>query len=509
MIESDALLKNSPFQSDSTYHLSNTTPELLKFQLQEEHKTRLEQLLGDDSANETEYTYNEDYVNSSFNNHLQLKLDEGDLLVDELPSLISTPTSAKSEDSDNSMDEANQSKGLNYLNLKVLIENCVFEISKISKKSIISLKSIKKIKNLIEEKSELKNYYLSKLSISQQFINNLVDEDIDSTIIVKIVKSNNLLNMKINDLNTEINNLSTKLNNHNLSCLLLGYIEDIKISNNMNSLNMNSTSNANYKLIFDKLINYIVSLSVQRSINLPPPNDENNDSFDDKFNWIKQCVDLLINHSLNLNFDHTNLTIPSRETSPKVNENDTSDINNSILNDSSLFSINPPTNTQQTPNSKNNDQKVLNDYKTALNDLRFSHQYLIKEFEYSRENSLKIIQDYRKKISQLEKEISKYRDSNDDTVNASFNGKNISNSSFHDDNKDLEISKLKKQISLLKVNKLGEDSEADKSKSMSNGILRKEFKKIVNDIQDQYENELNQERLLRQNLQNELNKRSS
>lgn len=509
MIESDALLKNSPFQTESTYHLSNTTPELLKFQLLEEHKSRIEQILNDDTSNEAEYTYNEDYLNSSFNNHLQLKLDEGDLLIDELPSLISTPTSAKSEESDTSMDESNQSKRLNYLNLKVLIENCVFEISKISKKSIISLNSIKKIKNLIEEKSELKNYYLSKLSISQQFINNLVDEDIDSTIIVKIVKSNNSLNMKINDLNTEINNLSTKLNNHNLSCLLLGYIEDIKISNNLNTLNLNNTSNTNYKLIFDKLINYIVSLSVQRSINLPPPNDENNDSFDDKFHWIKQCVDLLINNNLNSNFDNTNLTIPSRETSPKVNNNDTSDINNSILNDSSLFSINPQTNPQPIPVSKTNDQKVLNDYKTALNDLRFSHQYLIKEFEYSRENSLKIIQDYRKKISQLEKEVSKYKDSNDDNLNASFTEKDVSTSSFHDDNKDIEIAKLRKQINLLKVNKLGEDSEDEKSKSMSNGILRKEFKKIVSDIQDQYENELNQERLLRQNLQNELNKRTT
>ena len=41
---------------------------------------------------------------------------------------------------------------------------------------------------------------------------------------------------------------------------------------------------------------------------------------------------------------------------------------------------------------------------------------------------------------------------------------------------------------------------------MSNGILRKEFKKIVGEIQDQYEVELNEERIRRRKLEQELNK---
>ncbi|EGV60316.1 hypothetical protein CANTEDRAFT_127449, partial [Yamadazyma tenuis ATCC 10573] len=429
MIDSEAIMKSAPFQGDSSYNLSNTTPELLKFQLQEEHKSKLAQLENDDSTHQ--YTYNEDYINSSFNNHLQTKLDEGDILIEEIPSLVSTPGS----DSDASEASIDSSRKLNYLNLKVLIENSVFEINKLGTKSLISLNSVKKLKQVLEEKTELKKFYLSKLAVSQQFIANVVDEDVDSSILFKIVKTNNLLNTKLIELSEEIGELSLRLSNHNLSCLLLGYIEDIKISNNMN-LNSGNTS-ANYKLIFDKLIGYVASLSVQKNINLPPPNDEN-DSAEEKFNWLKKCVDTLISSPVSsTQFGHslTNLTVPtassSRENSPRAFGNDVTDMNNtSILNESSIFSINP----SNTP-----DQKILSDYKTALNDLRFSHQYLIKEFEYSRENSLKIIQDYRKRVSALEKELQTQK-GHDSPTSTDDNSFSIAVA------KDQEIAKLKKQL---------------------------------------------------------------
>lgn len=485
MIEPEAFLKTSPFNGDTNYNLSNTTPDLLKFQLQQEHKNRLEML----ETQGGEFAYNEDFLNSSFNNHLQLKLDEGDILIEELPSLISTPTS-ESDKSETLVDN----RMLNYLNLKVLIENSVFEISKITKKLIVSLDSIKRIKSLIDEKTELKNYYSSKLSISQQFISNVVNEDVDPSILIKIVKSNNLLNNKIIELSEEIGDLSMKLNNHNLSCLLLGYVEDIKISNNLSLSSGNASPN--YKIVFDKFISYIVSLSVKKNITLPPPTSDN-ESIEAKFDWIKECVDILVSSNSNTplssaDFDQNlpKSSIPSastRENSPR-NMADVTDMNNtSLLNESSIFSMNP---------SNAADFRIINDYKTALNDLRFSHQYLIKEFEYSRENSLKIIQDYRKRVSSLEAEVEKYK----------LGQSNKSINEITDEAKDKEIAKLKSQLALLKIDKLGEEGEdEDRKKSMSNAILRKEFKKIVSDIQDQYEIELGHERILRQELQNKIN----
>lgn len=433
-------LKRSPFQSQEDYNLSNTTPELLKFQLQEEHKNKIKEL----EDNEDSGIINE----SNYSLYLQNKLDEGDISIEEISSLISD---SSNEDEDKP----------NYLNLKILIENSAFENSKLSKTSILSIKSLNHLKDSIEEKTHLKDYYTSKLAISKKF---LTLKDMNDEDLIKVLKSINLLNDKIFQLNDEINDLNNKLTNHNLSCLLLGYIEDVKL-NNVNYSTSNETMS-----IFDKFIGYIASISVERHINLPQPPD--NDSLDDKFNWLKNCIDVLLNSNNDMN-DETNLTIPTNANTPSKDYS----FNDSLM---SLSPIKGPiSNSNNT--STNEQMKIINEYKTALNDLRFSHQYLIKEFEYSRENSMKIIQDYRKKNSILEKQLSQKATNSDET------------------DKDQEISKLKKQLNNLKIDKLSEIE----SGSMSNGILRKEFKKIVSDIQDQYEIELNHERMLRKKLQDE------
>lgn len=512
MISADQILKGSPFQTNNDYNLNNTTGDLLKFQLQEEHKNKLKAIeLNEDNNQNNTKIISGDIFNSSFNSHLQSRLDEGEITLEEIPSLISTPSS-ESDDIDQSdalLNHQNQENRPNYLNLKVLIENSVFEISKFNKEQIYSLDTLKGLRNLLDEKKDLKNYYLSKLSISKQFISNIIDENLDSNILIKIVKSNNTLNSKILDLNEEINDLTLKINNHNLSCLLLGYIEDIRLSTNSMNSNPNFTnSNNDSKQLFDKFIAYLVSITVGKNINLPPPLDENNNSDESKFNWIKECIDTLLsidstsapNSSMsNQNFtsnaiDSTNVTVPSTSNNTPL-KNKNNDGESSFFNESSIYSISP----HKTGNS--NDNKILNEYKTALNDLRFSHQYLIKEFEYSRENSLKIIQDYRKKNNILEKELAKV--------------KNSSDNSSHD-SKDKEIAKLRRELNHLKIDKLGssneqieDSSERQPSIGMSNGILRKEFKKIVSDIQDQYDIELSQERLLRKKCQEELQKMKS
>lgn len=521
MITSEQVLKGSPFQTNNNYNLNNTTSELLKFQLQEEHKNKTQEIgMNEDVAHHNNpQVLSGDVFNSSFNNHLQSKLDDGEITIEEIPSLISTPSS-ETDDIDNSDALINHQNntGLNYLNLKVLIENSIFEISKINKDQIYSLDSLRGLKNLLEEKKDLKNYYLSKLSISKQFISKVIDENLDSSVLIKIVKSNDSLSSKILELNEEIDDLTSRLNNHNLSCLLLGYIDDIRLSgNSVNSSLLNHNNDS--KQLFDKLIGYLVSVSVGRNINLPPPLNDNNDSIENKFDWVKQCIDTLISadsssaastvpnsSEINQNFTNlmdnssTNMTIPSTSNNTPLRAGKA---DNSILNESSIYSMSPHKGINGDDNIK-----VLNEYRTALNDLRFSHQYLIKEFEYSRENSLKIVQDYRKKNNSLEKELSRLRGSTDNNSH---------------DSKDKEIAKLRRELNHFKIDNLGAthkdsnlaqngDQVADETSSdrpssigMSNGILRKEFKKIISDMQDQYEMELSQERLLRKKYQDDLN----
>lgn len=515
MLESDTFLKNSPFQlshandSSSNFSLSNTTPELLKFQLQEEHRDKLKDINTLDANNS--FLNNEVFQNS-FNNHLQSKLDEGDIIIDELPSLISTPTSEfdDTENSEQSLEDVNRKIKPNYMNLKVLIENSAFEISKIDKHSVLSLNKSKDTKLLLEKKKELKAYFVSKFSISQQFISSIMSmDDLDSELLIKVLKSTNKLNEAILNLNEEINDLTSKLNNHNISCLLLGYVEDIRLSNlkaNMGS----QTGGENNSQILDKFVSYVASISVQRNINLPEPLD-NAETIEGKFDWIQKCIDTILEVSPHPNINVNDTQLESTELSmdrslpnvsaPSTNNNSPyKEMDSSMLNESSFLSYSPNRN-----NNENN--RIINEYKTALNDLKFSHQYLLKEFEYSKEHSMKTIHDYRKKNKKLEKELQKYQ-------------KPASSSDIQ--SKDLEISKLRKEINGLRIDSMGsslsprplgefspnmdtsEDLATRSSNATSSGILRKEFKKIIGDMQDQYEVELNEERVNRKRIEKEL-----
>lgn len=489
MIDSNSLLRNSPFKLEDDYNLSNTTPELLKFQLQEEHKIKLKQMSGP--------SYNDSFIDSdSFNIHLQNKLDEGEISIEEIPSLISSSSS----DDENYMDELGKP---NYLNLKILIENTAFDHGKLGKNSIISLQSLKRLKSLIRENKELKEYYLSKLTVSQQFIFNLNDNEIEPEILLKIIKSTTSLNQKIMTLNDEIDNLTLQLTNHNLSCLLLGYIEDIKLKGEINAQQDVGTDSQNLRLIFDKFIGHIASIAVQRNISLPAPISQQVDKIDNfdenslenKFQWVQQCIDSLVRESP-INLSTASLDAEELDHSPMTT---LPTVDNSSLNDTSMMSL------SSIKGDSGDHVRSLNDYKTALNDLRFSHQYLLKEFEYSRESSMKAIQDHRKKNFLLEKELNSLKQE-----------MNVTNPRTHnltgddDDAKNREIAKLRKQLNDLKVDKLGElEKGGDNKTSMSNSILRKEFKKIISDMQDQYEIELSHERILRKELQDKLDRKSS
>lgn len=577
MIDAESFMKNSPFQvthgDEASYNLSNTTPELLKFQLQEQYRNKLRDLKGNHVDLPNLSLLNSQFLEGSFNNHLQSVVDD----KDQIPSLSSTPMSE-------SQDDESLVLKPNYLNLKVLIENSVFETSKINKDSILSLDKIKTLKELIADKNDLKQYLVSRITLSQQFTTNMVltpekssDIDLDSSLLLKILKLNHSLSNQLLLLNEELDYLQNKLNNHNLACLALGYIEDVKLtSNHLIKSKSNpglSTNNLDNDIdsipaIFEKLFSHIVQIAVQRNINLPSPPSTSNTNLltllQVKMDWAQDCIDTILS---------------SKESIQPQTPNEDSDTS---INDASFLSASPYRSV------KSSKEKLMAEYKTALNDLRFSHHFLLKEYEHSKENSIKLIQEYRKKNTYLEKELSKYQKLNsksespilnDETTLVHPTNKQVimsspllsegSESGFQNYDsitlKDKEIAKLRKELNLLKIEKLGTksnsshhnlspsmltsndspesfrlmlnnlesdllsindnsnsldrpgnfDDENDMSistrptsmsapSSTSNGILRKEFKKIVSDIQDQYELELEEERFKRRQLQDQL-----
>ncbi|KAL6453237.1 hypothetical protein SBY92_004804 [Candida maltosa Xu316] len=598
MIDTEVFVAHG--ETSDKFNLNNTTSDLLKFQLQEQYRNSLK-TSQEGSHNTTttttdsNTTYDDSFLQSqqfqdSFNSHLQSQLETGEIhLSNSTGTYSSTSTSTSTstyiddqpngshpidntgidddddDDDDDNLDSfiSTTSHKPNYLNLKILIENSIFDSNKI-KSSILDFSSLNELKNNIENKTELHKYLLSKIAMAQNF-NKLVisnEEHVDTNLLIKIIKTQSTLQTQLIETTNELETLKEKLSNHYFSCLSLGYIEDIRVSKNMNSTStlQQSPLNSPGKILnsgfssptrqqhqqqqhnFDSVIAHVANVAVQRNITLPqPPTTESTDS---KIYWLQQCIDSILSN-----------------TKPEEDQD-----KEDVLTGSGYELLNNKI-SPISPMRSSSPDKMIYEYKTALNDLRFSYEYLAKEYELSRNSSNKLIHDYRKKINTLEKDLlSKNNNelitppaSSSSSASAAINGSDTL------ENKDKEISRLRKELNLIKIDKLGkpynthhnssstsflaspnmdsmnhlsvspitgeslnipessiltevedEDNTSVNShgrpvstSGFSNGILRKEFKKIVSDIQDQYEMELAEERMRRRKLEEELNKSST
>lgn len=518
-------MKNSPFQvaNGDHYNLNNTTPELLKFLLHEQTRQppMLAPLLMD-----VEFNAHLQHVIDANNLSIDFDHDENDEFLRDGVSGSSTPSSDISEP----LKAVSGADKTNYMNLKVLIENSVFDASKMSLKSVLSLHKAKLLKQLIADKKDHKEYLEQRISISNQFCSTLLANpdssvpgrspvsDLDPGLLLKILKQNIELQQQLMTISAELDSLNQKLTNHNLSCLVLGYVKDVELSSSASGMDLASASKGipidpASQQSFESLFAHIASLAVQKNVPLPDHTLELDSTLPGKIAWAQKCIDAIV-RSPSSSSAPSMPSAPSTATSTLTRGTDGSlSVDNSVLNDHSFLSA--------TPYALNNSalDKTISEYKIALNDLRFSHQFFMKEYEYLKENSLKTILDYRRKNAALEKEVARYR-----------NGSSMSlNDHSRDtlDAKDKEIAQLRKDINLLKVEYLGNKSPRNsiasptllfapdinnnvsptqKSNSASSAILRKEFKKMVTDMQDRYEVELGEERLKRRQLEDKLAK---
>lgn len=519
MLDPDSFMKNSPYQLKHTdnYNLANTTHELLKFQLLEQarNEASLQQptlsllLDGFDASilqrshlNKLEKEDAETRSNDSF--------DDSDISGISTPSSdISTPWKAVAEKDPRS-----------YLNLKVLIENSVFDTSKMSQKAVIPLHKVKKLKQQIADKQEHKDYLTERISVSSQFCSTLLsnasspEDELDPKILLKILKQTVNLQLELMAISQELESLTKKLNSHNMACLVLGYVEDIKMSAlsagsqySDYTSKADTTKDTDLTHAIEMLFSHVASLAAQKNIPLPEcASDPEQDSLQAKLLWTTQCIDAI-----------AAITIPPASAGNATSEAYDPAVDNSVVRDHSFLSASPYDAYKKNDISNN---KTISEYKLALNDLRFSHQYFMKEYEYLKENSLKTILEYRRKNGVLEKEINLLKNGS---------SASLSSSSSRDilESKDKEIAQLRREINAYKIEFLGNKSPRNSvhdalptpdynenetfspsfkslGSSMSNAILRKEFKKIVADMQDQYEIELSEERYKRRDLEEKL-----
>ncbi|GBL49550.1 hypothetical_protein [Candidozyma auris] len=535
MVDPDTFMKNSPFYSahGDQYNLRNTTPDLLKFQLHEQNRAASPPVP----------------VQSSFSCYLKETLSSNSISCDDSDdsdndrtsheiggSAVSTPTTEPDSKDLHSVPASSK----DFLNLRVLIENSVFDTSKISPKAIMSLSRTKQVKEMITDKEELKDYLQDKIAISNQFCSTLLFDneskpDVDLDLVLKIMKQNAELQSSLKAVTTELDELRSKLNNHNLACLVLGYVEDIKHSASSQFLQQDllgspsrSGNVPDSEKSFDTLFSHIASLAVQNNVQLPEHPEGSHVALDKKVEWAQACIDAVVGAQ-------PKSTYSTPQTSAGNDRSiDTSVVNegDSVLQDHSFLSASPYKNLKESAA----ESKTIAEYRLALNDLRFSHQYFMKEYEYLKANSLKTISEYRKKNAALEKEISRLRSGSSVSVNTMDSDSSSA--------KDKEISRLRKELNSLKIETMGnksprnsgtmtsslitnatadENTESTEAtspsyssfssmgagSSMSNAILRKEFKKIVADLQDQYEVELGKERLKRKQLEEKLNEKTA
>ncbi|KAI5964663.1 PEA2 [Candida pseudojiufengensis] len=571
MIDNELFIRDSPFKqthtdSSNNFNLSNTTSDLIKFQLQEQYRhslTKVNENLSTTKGDDLNYNNHRISFQQPFHNHLQQKLDSNQISLN-IPSLSSTPTSGSTDESDNddeddcSLDSfLSQTNPNVYLNLKVLIENSIFESTYVNKNSILSLNEVKILKNHIEDKEVIIGYLKSKILLSQQFINKVITNDTESSTLIRIIKTITSLQDQL-ILNTQdLDESRQKLNNHNLSCLLLGYIEDIKRSREEDQFEQPTISNTNspgkisnstltsspkklqksQKLI-DSIFAHIANIAAQRGISLPSPSSSNSGEGEEeevenklKSIWLQECIDTIL------------INTPSTKSSPTPD---------TTTHNESSFSKSTTTTTTEKPR----------DYKTAFNDLRFSYEYLAKEYELSKLSTSKLIQEYKKKLDKVER-LKSIENLSTSTL--------TSPTKLSLESKEKEILKLRKELLALKIDKIGSNTISSSSSSnlispnldsnfsnnlspmnsgsiflstgqssttrgsttsntgstlsdeddlnsihsfnkpvsnsgggVSNAMLRKEFKKIVSEMQDQYEFELTEERMRRQKLEEEL-----
>lgn len=498
MLDSDSFSRNSP----ECYRLENTTVELLKFQLNEQSR-RLQLPL------------QPLFLDASFDTHLEDAIAGKAILADEEIDGGNDEFSKQLGSSTPMLEVLESGNGhgaTNQLNLRILIENSVFDSLKISTKSVLPLSRVARLKQEIADKTEHKEYLEERMEVLNQFCATAMLSgnfaEVDPELLLKIFRQNIDLQQQLRTITAELEALKSKLTNHNLSCLMLGYVEDVKLQGTGSGGTVQGQTHISLAA-FDELFAHIVSLAAHANVSLPPYTDDSGDSLDSRIKWAQNCLDALFSGR------------PGSASTGATSVSTSRDPDDSVLQDHLFLSASP-----YAPNK----DKVLSEYKVALDDLRFLHQYFLKEYDYLKENALSTILSYRKKNAELEKLLLQFKNGSSSSLSGEGS---VTRDTLY--SKDKEIARLRREIALLRVDQIGNksprnsaaanmallssptDESDDNSRqfrstynqlaSTSTALLRKEFKKILLDMQDQYEVELGEERLQRRQLEEKLAQR--
>lgn len=350
-----------------------------------------------------------------------------------------------------------------------------------------------------------------KIEINNEVLERVKNSRGDPT---KSYETLNLLTVQLMKIDTDLTLVENKLKSHNAKVAMLSSVQELvtnvkfpgyKLANHDDQTSLDFVDSS----YIDELISHIASVLVQRDISLPNPATGNGSS-ELKLAWIKSCIDSL------LLLPQAGISTPITRSRQMIGD---------LVTDS--------------PNLE--DSKETISLKTALKDLQFAHQYLTRQYEEERSvnnqamNVLRTkLQKNQESLLKTNKELSKQA-LNVINLETQLNNKNIE---LLDQTQ--EITELNKKLNLLQIDHLGEnqltpptsssntfiddrnalspvtgygfsgtDSKHSSSEipvllqsSISNNVLRVEFKKLLNDVTTKHEQELQKEKQERLKLEN-------
>lgn len=285
------------------------------------------------------------------------------------------------------------------------------------------------------------------------------------------------------------------------------YVELLKLGN-ITEISSITNSSLNKELIrsndkmMDELISTLLSIAVEKNIQLPSADIYKMNEIDGRTKWFKECILKVVNTGNMGSLEQSNRSYFDES-------------------DASLSQVNYPVNKVNNDDDNNNTNS-----NTALKDLQFAHAYLTKKYQEDLNQSNQYVNELIRKYQKCEELLKSSNKELEKNTNRLIEAE-LKNAELQRklEERTNEVHSLMMSNNLLRVDQLGNNSSAlvmspptsiespdnlvlaesplfsSSASNMPNGdtpsvrILRTEFKKLVEQINSRFEKEIHQLRM--------------
>lgn len=216
----------------------------------------------------------------------------------------------------------------------------------------------------------------------------------------------------------------------------------------------------------EDLVAVVVSQSISHNVTLPQPDPDHMRSFEGRIRWCKECIDELVSG--------------------------VAGSNEKAISDLAIG------NSDQGEAKGSNSDKSKDELRTALNDLQFAHVYLTRQYEDEQSCYSRSVGELRLKLDQSQELLSATNNQLTKQTQQALKLETQLNQLRKDtSSKDKQLHDRQLEMNLLRVDRIGEEGDSQ----VSAPILRLEFKKLVQAMNEEFDQQLEKERVERKRLE--------